>query len=72
MEFSHDTHRGINCGRAVRLIEELIPVRTVRLIAKKALVVLVIAIGFPGSHADGKRCQGSGGKNRSVDDGLER
>ena len=34
--------------RAVRLIEELIAVRTVRLIAKKALVVLVIAIGFPG------------------------
>ena len=28
---------------------ELIAVRTVRLIAKKALVVLVIAIGFPGS-----------------------
>ena len=28
---------------------ELIAVRKVRLIAKKALVVLVIAIGFPGS-----------------------
>jgi hypothetical protein len=28
---------------------ELIAVRAVRLIAKKALVVLVIAIGFPGS-----------------------
>jgi hypothetical protein len=28
---------------------ELIAVREVRLIAKKALVVLVIAIGFPGS-----------------------
>ena len=28
---------------------ELIAVRTVRLVAKKALVVLVIAIGFPGS-----------------------
>src|SRR5262245_58953917 len=29
--------------------EEIIAVRAVRLIAKKALVVLVIAIGFPGS-----------------------
>jgi hypothetical protein len=28
---------------------ELIAVRAVKLIAKKALVVLVIAIGFPGS-----------------------
>ena len=28
---------------------ELIAVRAVRLVAKKALVVLVIAIGFPGS-----------------------
>ena len=52
---------------------ELIAVRKVRLIAKKALVVLVIAIGFPGSlmlMASAARC--SGGKNRSVDGGLER
>ena len=52
---------------------ELIAVLQEGLLQKKALVVLVIAIGFPGSlYADGKRCQCSGGKNRSVDGGLER
>jgi hypothetical protein len=51
---------------------ELIAVRAVRLVAKKALVVLVIAIGFPGSlmlmasaaNAQDARSKMSGGLER--------
>src|SRR5262245_6931290 len=61
MEFSHDTHRGINCGPRSKAY------------CKKSACGSCDCNWLPRkSPAGGERCQCSGAKKRSVDGGLER